>query len=252
MRKISVERGFDPRPFTLVAFGGAGPLHACELADSLGIARVLIPPSPGVLSALGMATADTVKDYSRAVLRKADDLEDSELDSLLAEMESRGREELLAEGVTPQDIVVQRALDLRYVGQSYEITVEEKPGFSDKPGFLHAFHQLHAARYSHSHPGRPVEIVTARVKAIGLARPIEVAPESPAGEDATLAIVGAKPVWFEKGLVETTLYERERLRAGHRVGGPAVVFQLDTTTVIPPGWSARVDQWRNLIVMRDE
>ncbi|HET7091698.1 MAG TPA: hydantoinase/oxoprolinase family protein, partial [Anaerolineae bacterium] len=261
IRKISVERGFDPRPFTLVAFGGAGPLHACELADSLGIARVLIPPSPGVLSALGMATADTVKDYSRAVLRKADAVEDSELDSLLAEMESRGREELLAEGVTPQDIVVQRALDLRYVGQSYEITVEEKPRFSlprsasgafGKRGFLHAFHQLHAARYSHSHPGRPVEIVTARVKAIGLARPIEVAPESPAGEDATLAIVGAKPVWFEKGLVETTLYERERLRAGHRVGGPAVVFQLDTTTVIPPGWSARVDQWRNLIVMRDE
>ncbi|HKZ82521.1 MAG TPA: hydantoinase/oxoprolinase family protein, partial [Anaerolineae bacterium] len=261
IRKISVERGFDPRLFTLVAFGGAGPLHACELADSLGIARVLIPPSPGVLSALGMATADTVKDYSRAVLRQADDLEDSELDSLLAEMESRGREELLAEGVAAQDIVVQRALDLRYVGQSYEITVEEKPGFSPprsasgafgKPGFLHAFHQLHAARYSHSHPGRPLEIVTARVKAIGLARPIEVAPESLAGEDATLAIVGAKPVWFEKGPLETTLYERERLRAGHRIRGPAVVFQLDTTTVIPPGWSARVDRWRNLVAMRGE
>ena len=189
------------------------------------------------------------------------DLEDLAGDALFAEMESRGREELLAEGIDARDIVIRRALDLRYVGQSYEIAVEEKPGFSPprsafgafgKPGFLHAFHQLHAARYGHSHPARPVEIVTARVKAIGRTHPIDFISETPAGEDAGRAAVGVRPAWFEGGWIETTLYDRERLRAGHRIRGPAIVFQFDATTVIPPGWSASVDRWRNLIATRGE
>ncbi len=241
IRKISVERGHDPRRFTLVAFGGAGPLHACELAGSLGIPRVLVPPSPGVLSALGMATADTVKDYSRAVLRKADDIAEDEFDRLFAEMESRGRADLLGEGIDAKDIVLRRALDLRYVGQSYEITVE-----AQKPGFLSAFHQLHAARYGHSHPDWTVEIVAARVKAIGKTRRVETVEEDLGSEDASAARVGEKPVWFEDGPSDTRLYDRDWLRPGHLIRGPAIIFQFDTTIVIPPGWVARVDRLRNL------
>ncbi len=252
IRRVSVERGHDPRRFTLVAFGGAGPLHACELSESLGIPRVLVPPAPGVLSALGMATADTVKDYSRAVLRAVDEIAEDEFDALFDEMMARGREELLAEGIGEEVIALQRALDLRYVGQSYEITVEEKPGFTGRAGFLSTFHELHEARYGHSHPDRAVEIVTARVQAIGKAPRIEREAEAVGDEDASGAIVGRKPVWFDGGLLETALYDRDRLRAGHAIGGPAVVFQFDATTVIPPGWIGRVDRWRNLVIRSSE
>jgi N-methylhydantoinase A len=248
IRKISVERGHDPRRFTLVAFGGAGPLHACELADALGIPRVLVPPSPGVLSALGMATADTITDYSRAVLRRADEME--EVDSLFVEMESRGREDLLAEGIAEIDIVLQRALDLRYVGQSYEITVQQNSDFSEKSEFLEAFHQQHGTRYGHRHPDRAVEIVTARVKAIGRARPIASVEEAEGHQDASEATLGNKPVWLADDWIDTDLYERDRLRAGHVLRGPAIVFQFDTTTAIPPGWVAKVDRLRNLLLAK--
>jgi len=267
IRKISVERGHDPRRFTLVAFGGAGPLHACELAESLGIPRVLVPPAPGVLSALGMATADTIKDYSRGVLRKVDEIAENEFESLFTEMESRGREELLAEGIDEADMTLQRALDLRYVGQSYEITVtalearvpagastnrEDAIGepYSEKPGFLNTFHPLHAMRYGHSHPDRAVEVVAARVKAIGKAQRVEMAEEASMDEEASGAIVGQKPVWFEGRLIDSALYTRDQLHAGHLVRGPAIVFQFDTTSVIPPGWIARVDRFKNLICER--
>lgn len=250
IRKISVERGHDPRRFTLVAFGGAGPLHACELAVALGIPRVLVPPSPGVLSALGMATADTAKDYSWAVLRRADDLSADEFDRLFTEMEAQGRAELDAEGIAARDLALRRALDLRYAGQSYEISVEEGLGFAEKSDFIEAFHRLHAARYGHSHPDRPVEIVAARVKAIGRARRIERAPEAPGDEDASQAIVGERGVWFGEGFIQTKLYARERLRAGHRFRGPAIIFQLDATTVVPPAWEAHVDGWGHLIIVK--
>lgn len=249
VRKISVERGHDPRRFTLVAFGGAGPLHACELAAELRISRILIPPAPGVLSALGMATADTVKDYSRAVLRHARDIADDEFNDLFVELETRGHEELLREGIDTQDIILQRAVDLRYVGQSYEITVEAKRN-DTQARYLEAFHQLHAMRYGHSHPEQAVEIVTVRVKAVGRADQVEVKAIQSGAEDASTAMLGKEEVWFEDGAVNTKHYDRDRLRAGHLIRGAAIIFQLDTTTVIPPDWIARVDGFENLIIER--
>jgi len=248
IRKISVERGHDPRRFTLIAFGGAGPLHAAELAAALGIPRVLVPLSPGVLSALGMATADTVKDYSRAVLRRAGALSEGEFNRLFAEMEAQGRAELDAEGIAPRDVALRRALDLRYAGQSYEISVEEDSSLAEERAFVAQFHHLHAARYGHSHPDRAVEIVAARVRAMGRTRRIESVPQPAGDADASTAVVGRKAAWFEEQFVETMLYDRDRLRAGHRLSGPAIVFQFDATTVIPPGWAARVDGFRNLIL----
>ena len=272
IRKISVERGHDPRRFTLVAFGGAGPLHACELAESLGIPAVLVPPSPGVLSALGMATANTVKDYSQAVLKRVDAIEAAELEGWFEPLSARGRADLLAEGIAEVDISLRRALDLRYAGQSYEITVEEDEFTAETHGaqrvvvhktlggvggsavrvFVEAFHRLHQARYGHSHADQPVEIVTARVKAVGRTRRTEAAREPEGMEEASGAIAGAQLVWFEGGAQDTTLFERERLAAGNVVRGPAIIFQFDATTVVPPGWQARVDGWRNLLIVRED
>jgi N-methylhydantoinase A len=256
VRHVSVERGIDPRPFTLVAFGGAGPLHACELAANLGITRVLVPRWPGVLSALGMLVADVVRDAVHAVLEPALALDWFELRRRFAPLEARLAESLRADGIAPTAIALSHALDMRYAGQSYELTVPVVHGAD----FVTVFHALHGQRYGYAHPDEPVEVVAVRVTASGRTpKPLfEVAPE--AGPDPGAARVGRKPVWFEdargaapasaKGAraLDTTLYTRERLQPGNLVAGPAVVFQLDATTVIPPGWTARVDGHLNLVV----
>jgi N-methylhydantoinase A len=133
---------------------------------------------------------------------------------------------------------------MRYVGQSYEITVQAQ-GPNE---CLNLFHQLHAARYAHSHADRAVEVVTARVKAIGRAQVIERHAQPPGDPDASLALAGEEEVWFEGGALKTSIYDRERLRAGHRIQGPAAIFQLDTTTIVPPRWTVNVDSFNNLIV----
>jgi N-methylhydantoinase A len=246
IRKISIERGHDPRDFTLAAFGGAGPLHACELAERLAIPRVLIPRMPGVLSALGMALSDLVKDYAQTIMRRADALTQVEFDSLFAPLEDRARAEMKQDGVS--EPLLQRSIDMRYVGQSFEINVP-----LDHPlPFTNHFHSLHAQRYGHAHPDAPVECVTLRVRAVGqMPRPV-FEPLPSGGEDAAAAQVGESQVWFEdaRGLAShpTRLYERDLLRAGNRLIGPAIIFQLDATTVIPPGWVGRVDEWGHLLL----
>lgn len=251
LRRVSVERGIDPRPFVLVAFGGAGPLHACELAEGLGIARVLVPRWPGVLSALGMLVADAVRDASQAVMRRADEVNWFGLRERFALVESRLAESLYADGIAPIDITFAHALDMRYVGQSYELTVPVEPGVDVRA----AFHALHGRRYGYAHPDEPVEIVTLRVTATGRTRKPVLESEPVAGMDPSAARLGGKPVWFSGGAagaparaLETSLYDRELLRPGNMLRGPAVVFQYDTTTVVPPGWTARVDGYRNLVV----
>jgi N-methylhydantoinase A len=265
MRRISVERGHDPRRFALLAFGGAGPLHACDLAEALNIPTVLAPRTPGVLSALGMLVADLVKDYSQTVMLRADGFDipgsSTEFDSTelvagcqnLAEvleahfkpLEARGREELVAEGVEPAAVTLSRALDMRYVGQSHELTVPLAAG----DDFVPAFHQAHGRRFGHQHPAEPVEIVNVRVIARGAMTKPDFPTETPGEADPAVARVGCKLVYFgPMSPAETRLYRREQLRAGHVIPGPAIVFQLDTTTVIPPGWQAQVDRYGTLII----
>jgi N-methylhydantoinase A len=245
IRRISVERGYDPRRFALLAFGGAGPLHACDLAAALNIPTVLVPRTPGVLSALGMLVADLVKDYSQTVMLRADGLSRADLRTHLRPLEDRGREELIAEGVEPDAVSLARALDMRYVGQSHELTVPLTAG----DDFIRAFHQAHGRRFGHQHPDEPVEIVNVRVIARGAMTKPEFPTEMPGAADPAAARVGHKAVYFgPTSPVETQLYQRERLRAGHVLTGPAVVFQLDTTTVIPPGWQAQVDRYGALVI----
>jgi N-methylhydantoinase A len=247
IRRISVERGHDPRDFTLVAFGGAGPLHACELAARLGIPRVLVPRLPGVLSALGMVLADLVKDYAQTVLRRTAHTSSAELHALFAPLLARAEAEMRQDGVAASHLL--RSVDMRYVGQSFEINVPV-PGATSPDSIAADFHVRHAQRYEHSHPQAPTEIVTMRVRAIGpTPRPaFEALTEG--GPDPSAAQVGEGQAWFEgrAGLhpLRTRLYERADLRPGNQLTGPAILFQMDATTVIPPGWAGQASKYGDL------
>ncbi|MDI3339001.1 MAG: hydantoinase/oxoprolinase family protein [Sphaerobacter sp.] len=247
IRVISVARGHDPRRFTLVAFGGAGPLHACELAADLRIPRVLIPSTPGVLSALGMLAADVVKDYVRTVMVPAAEAA-AVVESVLAELAARGQAELAAEGLPAERITIEPMLDLRYVGQSYELVV---PYTGDMAAAVAAFHAAHERRFGYSDPNEPVQVVNCRVKARGLAdRP--ALPRQPRDATARPEPTMHRPVVFTGAdgpeVQDTPIYDRATLRPGATFRGPAVVTQFDTTTVVPPGWGGTVDAVGNLIL----
>lgn len=251
IRVISVERGHDPRLFALVAFGGAGPLHACELADALRIPRVLAPATPGVLSALGMLAADVLKDYVRTVMVEDDTAEEA-IEPVFRELSETGRADLLTEGVAADQIQIERLLDIRYVGQSYELVV---PYEGDLHAAVEAFHQAHERRFGYSDPGERVQIVNVRVKARGVSTPPELSrgeqseatPATPADYRAVVFGVDGVPQ-----AINTPIYDRATLSAGQTIVGPAIVTQYDTTLVIPPGWHAAADVAGNLIMERAE
>lgn len=242
IRKISVEKGYDPRDFTLVAFGGAGPMHACELAEAMLIPRVLIPQTPGVFSALGMTVSDVVKDYSKAVLIRQDAFTVKILKEIFAPLLDTARADLTLEGFNSDSIELERYLDIRYVGQSFELTIPIK-NFSD--GFITAFHKMHKERYGHSSPEEEIELVAARVRAVGIREKPDEAPVQKSSGQATPVLT--TKVYFN-GWHETPCYNRENLFSGHKIAGPALIFQLDTTTIIPPNWEAMVDVFGNLIL----
>ena len=258
LRRVSVERGFDPRTFTLVPFGGAGPLHACDLADALGIPRILLPPSPGVLSALGLLIADVVHESSQALLVEADSLaqEPATMQDSIAALEKRVRAVLAAEGVDAP--ALEASMDLRYRGQSYELSVPlDLPAPTSARASqavqrsINAFHAAHEARYGYAMRSETVESVALRLRGTGSGAQLSL-PREPLGPpDPESARVASKPVWFgPDGPAETPCYDRVRLRPGHRLDGPAIVYQFDTTTVVAPGWSASVDESHNLLLAR--
>jgi N-methylhydantoinase A len=247
LRVVSVERGHDPAGFTLVAFGGAGPLHACELAEALSIPRVLIPPYPGLMSAIGMTRADTVRDYAKPLLAAhpaAGDLR--ELTTLLYDsmmgLDAGARHDL---GGHPE---AEFAVDMRYQGQGHELNV---PWDARNPTqLLDAFHALHHQRYGHSDPTRTVELITLRLRA-RVRRPATLlAAVEPGDEDASAARRGSRDVHLARTR-EVPLYSRERLRAGNIIHGPAIVEQLDSTTLILEGWYATVEPSGTLVLSRE-
>lgn len=253
LRRVSVERGYDPRDFTLVPFGGAGPLHACDLADALGIQRILVGLHPGVLSALGLLVADVVQDGSLAILRNAAELQgDPEpLRVALVTLDEQVRAILRAEGFA--EPAVEAAVDLRYLGQSYELTVPLALPITAEgvAGATEAFHTAHRQRYGYAMPHEPVEVVTLRVRAIGPGARPSLPRQSLGPAEASSARPGTRPVWFSAdGPTPTDCYDRAALRPGHRFEGPAIVHQYDTTTVVAPAWKGRVDELGNLWLER--
>ena len=252
IRAISLERGYDPRRFTLIPFGGAGPMHACELASELGIPRVLVPGHPGILSALGVAIADVVKDYSRTVMLRGADLSPARLEDECHGMEQLARAELVAEGLPAATMSARRFLDVRYVGQSFELTVG-CPALDGDAGSLSdsisaEFYETHLQRFGYADRALPIEIVNLRLKLeLAMDKPhLEPAPAQDA--DAAHAVTGVAEAVFASGPSTTTLYDRERLQTGNRIAGPALLLQLDTTIVVPPGWAGVVDAYGNLVL----
>jgi N-methylhydantoinase A len=244
LRRVSIARGYDPRDFTLVAFGGAGPLHACEVADRLEIPRVLVPRYPGVLCAFGLLVADVALDYSRSVLGEVTIESTANLYRLLEEMTEQARRDLAREGFGEDSMMFRATLDMRYKGQAYELTV---PFGTD---LVTDFHEAHRRTYGHAMEKRAVEAVNLRVQAVGIVEKPALKPEPHAhGNPSAL---GYKPGTIRSNGVPVMLYDRETLGIDHRFAGPALVFQMDSTVYLAAGWSARVDGYRNLIMERTE
>ena len=251
IRTISLERGYDPRLFTLVPFGGAGPMHACELAQELGIPRVMVPPRPGILSALGVAIADIVKDYSRTVMLRGVDLDRTRVEEEFQGMEGQARNEMAGEGIAPEDMVARRFLDVRYVGQSFELTVEypsHRPQLDLAKLIGTSFYKAHLRRFGYADRNEPVEVVNLRLKLdVPMKKPN--AEEQVAGQmSPATALIGETEVIFQQGALVSAVYQREQLLCGNRLTGPALVIQMDSTTVVPPSWVGVVDSFGNLLL----
>jgi len=251
IRKISLERGYDPRLFTLVPFGGAGPMHACELAQELGIPRILVPSNPGILSALGVAIADIVKDYSRTVMLRGADLDRSRIDEEFQGMEGQARTEMAGEGLDVDKMAARRFLDVRYVGQSFELTVDypSRPTKTDLAKVIgDNFYKAHLRRFGYADRAEPVEVVNLRLKLeVAMEKP-SVQPQSAGAADSAHALIGEAEVVFQEGALASPLYQRDQLTCGNTVSGPALIIQMDSTTVLTPGWGGVVDPFGNLLL----
>lgn len=254
LRRVSVERGYDPRRFTLLPFGGAGPLHACELADALGIRQILVPPFPGVLSAYGMLVADVVFDAAQTILLLASQLRDesTHLAHLYDKLARQVQSVLAQEGFAEPEL--DAALDLRYRGQSYELTVPLPLPITGESVWVatEAFHAAHAQRYGYAMPEEPVTVVTLRVVGRGPGARPRLPRQVMGGEDPAAAYLGERAVWFSAaGPTKTPTYDRAKLQAGNRLRGPALVLQYDATVAIMPAWAGRVDVLGNLWLERE-
>ncbi|HTE16922.1 MAG TPA: hydantoinase/oxoprolinase family protein [Armatimonadota bacterium] len=245
LRRVSVERGHDPRRFCLVAFGGGGPLHACDLAIETGIPTILVPLYPGTLSALGMLLSDVQKEYSRTVIRPVRS-EMGDLERVFGELEAGARADLAAEGVAGADTELARWIDVRYRGQSYELGLPD-PGL-DAGAVEAAFHQAHRRRFGYASEQAPCEIVTLRVRATGRVEPLTLPYDEP--REGTPLPQATQPLHADGRWSECPVYERGLLTPGQALAGPALLTQEDTTTWIPASWFARVDGWYNVIITR--
>lgn len=244
LRRVSVARGYDPREFTLVTFGGAGALHACAVAEQLDIPRVLIPRFPGVLCAFGLLVADVALDYARSVLAPVTESTSQDLAQQIDDMITQADADLADEGIHDNNRVFSASVDLRYQGQAYELTIP----FHADDDIEAVFHAFHKKTYGHYLPERTIEAVNLRLQAIGVVNHPDITPESvlenPSIDEARLG---------EKRTTDGTLislYDRDKLACGAKIMGEALLFQLDSTIFVAGGWSARVDGYRNLIIER--
>jgi N-methylhydantoinase A/oxoprolinase/acetone carboxylase beta subunit len=243
IRVVSVQRGHDPRDFALLAFGGAGGLHACAIADLLDIKTVLIPEHSGVLSALGMLLADVSKDYSLTILKPTAQITEDELHLQFKPLIDRAISDIQSEGFTKNDIVIERALDMRYKGQAYEITVPFTSGYEVE------FNRQHQQLYGYSDPLRGTEIVHLRVKSIGRTHKPTL-PSAAANPRELPTPSSVRATRFARKPVPTPIYHRELLVAGMQGQGPALIVSGQSTTIIPPHFDLAIDGVGTLITTR--
>ena len=252
IRTLTVERGIEPREFSLVAFGGAGPMHAVALAQELGIAEVIVPPDPGGFSAWGMLQSAVRQDFSEAFFRDFADLDTGDLQARFDRIGARAASSLEGEGVASDRISLIQRLDMRYQGQEHTLTVTMPNGLSPARGDRFAnlrqrFEDTYRARYGHSNPEALLETVNLRLTALGdVGRPLLQAGYRP--DEASDEPSKTTPVLFTSGLHPTSRFNRETLPAGCSIGGPAIVEESTATTVIPPGGSATIDEYGCLLI----
>ncbi len=253
IKAVSSARGYDIRDLTLVAFGGGGPMHAGRMALDLGIPSVLVPLTPGVHSALGLLMSDVKHDYVRSKLVGLDDLDLAEINQLYGQLIDRAKADLRSEGFSDEEIKIEPYLDLRYAGQGYELTVPcimppLKP--EDLQVMRQRFDTMHEQNSGHKAESEPVELVSLRLISLGLVPQAKLSPGKVTGRKVEEAKTGERKVFFgkEHGTLNTQIYTREHLEPGHKLSGPAIVEQLDTTTVIQPEQEAAVDEYRNIII----
>jgi N-methylhydantoinase A/oxoprolinase/acetone carboxylase beta subunit len=251
----SVRKGYDPRDFALVAEGGAGPLFAAQIALEVGTPWVVVPNYPGVTAALGLLATDMVYEYVSTVYERVSRLDAAALQRAFEDLEEQARVQLEEDGVPAEQILIQRVADCRYLGQGYELRVDVDSGPVDHDWIEKVrrdFHDIHEREYSRRFEESDIEIPNVRVRGIGLMPPLQV-PEVDHGDPSPQeALRYERDAWFRVGgsleQVATRFYDRTALKAGNRLEGPAIVNQYDSTTVIPPGLTAHVDRFGNIVI----
>ncbi|MFT7288040.1 MAG: N-methylhydantoinase A [Halieaceae bacterium] len=251
LRIITVQRGLDPRGFGIVAFGGAGPLHANAMAQVLGCYPVLVPPNPGVLSALGFIESEFKNEFVRTLIRTTANMDENEIWTTLEDLDARAREWLVQEDVAEADQSISFNIDMRYEQQGFEVTVAvsaQEAAAQDLASLLARFNGMHQQLYGVTFDV-PVELVALRAVAVGATPPaVEKPPENGAVDDVSEAILETRPCYFNGQWHDTPNYDRDRLGEGARIDGPAIVIQYDTTTVLMPEHWAEVDEFGNLVI----
>jgi N-methylhydantoinase A len=252
VKGVTTERGLDVGDFALVAYGGAGPLHALAIARELGIRTVIIPGAPGVFSAFGMLFSDLRYDYVRTWFTRLDDADFAAMERLYGKLEAQGRKAIASAAVTPDEITVKRSADMRYVGQEHAVTVDLPAGVfakQDRAAIKRHFDEMHEQRYGTSAPAERAEIVSLRATVTGVMR--KPPHETIAAGDASLpqaAHTGKRPVYFGNGFIDTPTFARGHLLAGNRIEGPALIEEHASTTVVLPGAVVEVDKLGNLVI----
>jgi len=248
-RVVSIERGRDPRDLTLVAFGGSGPVHGCRLAQALGIPRIVLPASAGVTAAIGLLAAEVRFDVARTYVRRLDAVDGAALDAMYDEMSAQAIA-VVQESAVAGDVMVARSADARYVGQGYEVTVPIPRGRLDAAALARvqaSFHEVYAARYGYANPAEPVEVVTWKLSAVGGSPRIALAKSGASSADVRRKATRRAYFPEARGYTDTPVYDRYELAAGTSLTGPAIVEERESTTVLPPGVTATVDEYANLI-----
>jgi N-methylhydantoinase A len=241
LRIVSIERGHDPQEFSLIAFGGAGPVHAASLAAELQIPEVIVPPAPGAFSALGLVASDLKRDYSRTLYADLASLDPARVGEAIGAMEQAGNEMLHAARVPPQRRALLRQADVRYRRQAYELTVPIAGGEITRAtldDLANAFHARHEQTYGHANRSERVQLVNLRVTALGRQPDLVLTQRA----DRSQARQRDREVWFpDTGFTSTPVHWRDGLLPGMRIAGPAIIEAMDSTTVVPPGWQALID-----------
>jgi N-methylhydantoinase A len=251
IRVITVERGYNPSDFTLVAYGGAGPLHAVNLAQDMGIHKVLIPPTPGTLCALGLLTADIKKSFVKTNIVNYDNATPQLINSIFELLMSDGNAWLESEGVKEEDRVFHNIIEMRYVGQNYELQVDV-PSVITRKDFdelKHNFFKEHEKSYGYYNPIAPIQLVNFRSEAIGIIPKPQLSKLNRSTEDIADALIEYRDVYFDKaGKISCPVYDRNKLGKIDRVEGPCIIEQMDSTSLIPPHTSFKIDCYGNIVV----